>query len=265
MAAESLTALRQTFSAYDEVLSCVRQFKYQWRIVSYDINITPAIRRNIKKARRQWGQFRKTLEQDLVPVVASVLLYGSKSWVVSPSALRELEGFNVEAAWRLTGMRPRKVKGEWVYPHSADVLTTAHLKTIEHYIQKRRHTVYNTIWDRDVLKECEGVERRRGIPLRLFWADQYMAAPERREYGTEGEGSVPLPAARVARRRGPLSQWRKGLGKQCRRYQRRRRGHGPEPTLMTIRMDVGWVPECQRHYFLAGVSWRTSWSLVASG
>ena len=63
-------------------------------------------------------------------VVASVLLYGSESWVVSPSTLRELEGFHVEAARRLTGMRSRKVKGEWVYPHSADVLATAHLQPI---------------------------------------------------------------------------------------------------------------------------------------
>ena len=62
----------------------VKQFKYLGRIVSYDDNDTPAIRRNIKKARRQWGQFRKVLERDSVParvagmyyqaVIASVLL-----------------------------------------------------------------------------------------------------------------------------------------------------------------------------------------------
>ena len=109
------------YNEYGEVLKLVRQFKYLGRIVSYDDNDTPAIRRNIKKARRQWGQFRKLLERDSVParvagmyyqaVIASVLLYGSESWVVSPSTLRELEGFHVEAARRLTGMRPRKVKG----------------------------------------------------------------------------------------------------------------------------------------------------------
>ena len=111
--------------------------------------------------------------------------------------MRELEGFHVEAARRLTGMCPRKVKGEWVYPHSADVPAAAHLQTIEYYIQKRRHTVHNTIRDHSVLKECEGAERRRGTPLRLFWAEQGMMAPERREYDTVGEGSAPLPAARV--------------------------------------------------------------------
>ena len=113
-------------SAYGELLKSVWQFKYLGRIVSYDDNDTPAIRRNIKKAWRQRDQFRKVLERESVTphvagifyqaVVASVLLYGSESWVVSPSALRELEGFHVEFVRRLTGMRPQKVNREWVYP-----------------------------------------------------------------------------------------------------------------------------------------------------
>ena len=102
----------------------MRQFKYLGRIVSYDDNATPAIHRNTKKARRQWGQFRKVLERESVPprvagmfyqaAVASVLLYGSESWVVLSSSLRELKGFHVEATRRLAGMRLRKVKGERV-------------------------------------------------------------------------------------------------------------------------------------------------------
>ena len=177
--------------------------------MSYDDNDTPAIRRNIKKARRQWGQFRKLLERDSVParvagmyyqaVIASVLLYGSESWVVSPSTLRELEGFHVEAARRLTDMRPLKIKGLLVYPHSPDVLATAHLQPIACYIQKRQHTVYNTIRGRDVLKECEGAEWRRGTPPCLFWAEQDMTVPERLDYGAEGEGSTHTPPASRAR------------------------------------------------------------------
>ena len=97
----------------------------------------------------------------------------------------------MEAARRLTGMRPRKVKGEWVYPHSVDVLAAAHLQPIEYYIQKRRHTVHNTIRDRDVLKECEGAERRCGTPPRLFWVEQDMAVPR-------GGSNPPPTAAPVA-------------------------------------------------------------------
>ena len=48
------------------------------------------------------------------------------------SMMRELEGFHVEDARRLTDMRLRKVKGKWVYPHSADVLTVSHLQPTEY-------------------------------------------------------------------------------------------------------------------------------------
>ena len=44
-------------------------------------------------------------------VVASVLIYGSESWVVSPTVMRELMGFHMEAVRRLTGMYPQKATG----------------------------------------------------------------------------------------------------------------------------------------------------------
>ena len=118
-----------------------------------------------------------------------------------------LSGFYVEAARRLAGMLPQKVKGVWIYPHSADVLAVALLQPIKFYIRKRRHIVYNTIRGRDVLKECEGAERRRGTPPRLFWAEQDMSMPERLVYGAEG-GEAHLPRRHLTRawpcRRGPL-------------------------------------------------------------
>ena len=75
----------------------------------------------------------------------------------------------MEAARRLTGMRPREVKGEWVYPHSADVLAAAHLQPIEYYIHKRRHTIARTIEGHKILDECREAERRRGTLPRLYW------------------------------------------------------------------------------------------------
>ena len=102
-------------------------------------------------------------------VVASVLLCGSEMLVLPPSAYKALEGFHVQAARRLTGMRPREVKGEWVYPHSTDVLAAAHLQLIEHYIQKRRHTIAQTVEGRGIPEECRGAERRQGTLPRLYW------------------------------------------------------------------------------------------------
>ena len=80
------------------------------------------------------------------------------------------------------------------------------LQTIKHYIQKRRHTVHNSIQSRDVLKEYEGAERRIDTPPCLFWMAQDMTVPERREYGAEGgEGAPPPPESRtrVAPQAGP--------------------------------------------------------------
>ena len=48
--------------------------------------------------------------------VMATLLYCCASWVLSPSRFWVVEGFHVECAQRLTGMRPEKVKGKWVYP-----------------------------------------------------------------------------------------------------------------------------------------------------
>ena len=105
-------------------------------------------------------------------VVAAVLLYGSETWVISSYDLRALEGFYVEAARRLTGMRPSKRGESWVYPKSVDVLRAARVRTITEYIAARRQNILRTIADRPILEECQGAERRRGSPLRLYWWEQ---------------------------------------------------------------------------------------------
>ena len=94
----------------------------------------------LKKARRTWGRLRKVLEKEEVApkvagifyqaVVASVLLYGSKTWVLPPSGLRALEGFHVEAARRLTGMKPKKEGGKRIHPHSTNALQAAGFRPI---------------------------------------------------------------------------------------------------------------------------------------
>ena len=43
-------------------------------------------------------------------VVAAVLLYGSETWCLTDTARRPLDGFHVEAARRITGKMPRKVR-----------------------------------------------------------------------------------------------------------------------------------------------------------
>ena len=113
--------MRRTFTAYGKELRRVDRFKYLGRVLSYDDSDTPAIRRNLKRARAAWGRLSTVIAKESVPppvagmfyqaVVAAVLLYGSESWVLSAYDLRALEGFHVECARRLTGMRPTK-RGE---------------------------------------------------------------------------------------------------------------------------------------------------------
>ena len=132
VAAEGARAMQRSFTAYGEKLRRVDRFKYLGRLLPYDDSRTPAIRHNLKRARAAWGRLSAIIAKEEVPapvagmfyqvVVAAVLLYGSESWVISAFDLRALDGFHVEAARRLTGMRPSKRGDSWVYPKSADVL-----------------------------------------------------------------------------------------------------------------------------------------------
>ena len=94
--------------------------------------------------------------------VAAVMLYGSETWVTPPHKLRTLEGFHVEAARRITGMRPTKRGETWVYPKSMSVLRAASVRMIGEYITERRRNILQMIADQTILEESRGAERRRG-------------------------------------------------------------------------------------------------------
>ena len=136
----------------------------------------------------------RVLDKELVPgpvagmcyqaVVASQLLYGSETWVLPPSGPKCLEGFHVEAERRLTGMRPRVVKGKWVYPHSTDVLKAAGLYTVAECIARQRSNIAKTIEGRKIPEECRGAARRRGTPARTYWWEQELTF----EGGEQGGG-----------------------------------------------------------------------------
>jgi hypothetical protein len=109
--------------------------------------------------------------------VQAVLLYGSEAWNLSPTSVKQLEGFYIRAAWRMSGLQPeKKPNGSWSYPCSKDVLETAGLHTIAHYMDVRRQTVAHVIMNRPIWELCAGAVtvRRRGSPIRPFWWDQPM-------------------------------------------------------------------------------------------
>ena len=86
----------------------------------------------------------------------AVLLYGSETWVLSPTALTRQEGFHIYAAYRMAkGNRPHRGPWQrWIYQKLVDVLEECGLKTIAEYIKVRRQTIAEYVATRPILEEC---------------------------------------------------------------------------------------------------------------
>jgi hypothetical protein len=107
-------------------------------------------------------------------VVQSVLLYGSESWNLTKTALTQLEGFHIRAAYRMAKVhKPRKGPNHvWVYPASSDMLSECGMHTITHHISVRRKTILQYVVDRPIYEEYKVGERRRGSAPRQWWWEQ---------------------------------------------------------------------------------------------
>jgi len=142
-------ALRQQFSVNGEALERVEVFKYLERLLAQDDDNIQAIRTQLRKARGTWAHVGQVLRAENVPprvaakfykaVVQVVLLYDSKTWVLSTAALASLEGFHIRAAYRMAVRhKPRRGPGNrWIYPKSKDVLEEYGMSTLEEYITIR--------------------------------------------------------------------------------------------------------------------------------
>ena len=102
----------------------------------------------------------------------TVLLYGSKTWVLSSTTLARLEGFRIHAAYRMAKEnKPRRgPRHRWIYPKSADVLEECGLKTIVEYIDVRPQTIAEYVVTHPILDECvQGKQKQGAIPRRWWW------------------------------------------------------------------------------------------------
>ena len=108
--------------------------------------------------------------------VQAVLLFGSETWNLTPSAMKSLDGFHIRAAWRMaTVNKPvRRADGTWKYPSSEAVLEKVGLYTMSWYIDKRRQTIAAFIVNRPIFRYCMEAERKRGSSPRQFWWEQPM-------------------------------------------------------------------------------------------
>ena len=114
----SRDVLQQTFISNGEDMEKVEVFKYLGRMLAYDNNDTQAMQANLKKVWRCWSWILQVLRaENAAPQVCSVfykatvmavLLYGSKTWNLAPSTLKNLKGFHIQAARHMAGKRPWK-------------------------------------------------------------------------------------------------------------------------------------------------------------
>jgi hypothetical protein len=89
-------------------------------------------------------------------LVQAVLLYGSKTWNLTNSALARLKGFHVCAAYKMARQHQPKrgANGVWVYPKMADVLEECGMATIAACIQSCRQTIAMYVATRPIFKAC---------------------------------------------------------------------------------------------------------------
>ena len=165
------------------MLERVEVFKYFGRLLAQDDNDTQAIGQQLRKARSIWARVGQVLRGENVgpriaakfykTVVQAVLLYGSKMWNLTKSALARLNGFHVPVAYKMARKhRPKRgLNGVWVYPKMADVLEECGMKTIAKYIQVCRQTIAMYVVTRPILTACVGGERSM---QRQWWWEQLM-------------------------------------------------------------------------------------------
>ena len=94
---------------------------------------------------RVTGMFYKAMVQ-------AVLLFGSETWNLTETALKQLEGFHLKAAWRMAHKnKPRQGQdGMWTYLVLELVLKECRLHMMAQYIKVHRNTVVQSITGRPV-------------------------------------------------------------------------------------------------------------------
>ncbi len=161
-AVDSMRALRVCSLIYGGELEQVEAFKYLGRLVSFDDNDGRAVNANFSKARKCWRRLSNLLRTENASpqvcgmfykaVVMAVMLYGSKSWCISGSMLKRLEGFHYRAACRMErANKPRRnVDGSWTHPTSEEVRAEVGLHMMEHYVRTWLNTIAQWIVDRPI-------------------------------------------------------------------------------------------------------------------
>ncbi len=105
----SALALHEQFTVHGEVLEKVEVYRYLSCLLLQDDNDVQAMRSQLCKARGTCARIGQVLRRENAllrisakfyqAIVQSVLLYGSKMWVLSKAIMARLEGFHICVAY----------------------------------------------------------------------------------------------------------------------------------------------------------------------
>jgi hypothetical protein len=135
----------------------------------------------LRKARATWDHVGQVLWAENVPpriavklykaVVQAVLLYGSKTWVLSKTALASLEGLHIRVAYPMAVRhKPRRGPGHgWIYPKLKDVLEECGMSTLTKYIIVCWQTIAVYVVIRPILTKCRQDKQKRGAVPHRWW------------------------------------------------------------------------------------------------
>ena len=122
------------------------------------------------------GANARVMAKFYVATIQAILLYGSKSWVLTKKNLQKLNSFHLRAVRHMTGEHVRKKQdGTWEYPIHSALLTKCGLKPITEYITRRRTTLWTYLKNhqKDLLDEATRTRvPARHASKRLWWQQE---------------------------------------------------------------------------------------------
>jgi hypothetical protein len=157
---------------------------YLGRLLSSDDDDWPAVLRNMAKTRQRWAYISRILRREgATPrisamfnkaVVQTVLLFGSESWVLTPSMLDKLEGFHRQITRRLTGRSPvyLRSEGTWQYQPLGNAMEDAGLYSMTEFITRRRNKLVDYVATRSIYTMCRETEMRGLNRGHQYWWNQ---------------------------------------------------------------------------------------------
>ena len=145
-------------------------FPYLGRMIAYNNSDSAAVYLNLRKTRKQWVIVAMAIESMgamiwarvamYKAVTQSVLLYGSKIWVVTGEMLKVLTGFHHREAQRITGMMAKRgAGGEWGYSSAVEAMEAVGLQTIGVYIKRQQMNIAERVACRPVYALCTELEQ----------------------------------------------------------------------------------------------------------